>query len=43
MDDSAVGRAFELRESYRDQSMDFADASLIAAAESLSNDGNVYH
>lgn len=35
MDESAVGRAFELMEHYRDQAMDFADASLIVAAEVL--------
>jgi predicted nucleic acid-binding protein len=35
MDDSAVIRAFELMEKYADHPMDLADASLIAAAESL--------
>lgn len=34
-DDQAIGRAFELMLKYRDRSMDFADASLVAAAETL--------
>lgn len=33
--DGEIVRAFELMESYRDQRMDFADASIIAAAETL--------
>jgi predicted nucleic acid-binding protein len=32
-DDQAVGRAFELMLQYRDRPMDFADASLVVAAE----------
>ena len=35
MDDAALRRAMELMESYRDQPMDLADASLIVAAERL--------
>jgi predicted nucleic acid-binding protein len=34
-DDSSLNRAFELMERYADHPMDFADASLVAAAESL--------
>lgn len=34
-DDDAVVRAFELMETYGDKPMDFADASLITAAERL--------
>lgn len=34
-DDQAVGRAFELMLQYRDQPMDFADASLVVAAETF--------
>lgn len=33
--DEEVERAFELMETYRDQPMDLADASLVAAAETL--------
>jgi len=33
--DNWLARAFELMEQYRDQPMDLADASLVAAAESL--------
>jgi len=35
LDDQGVGRAFELMLRYRDRPMDFADASLVVAAESL--------
>jgi predicted nucleic acid-binding protein len=35
MDRSGVARAFELMETYADHAMDFADASLVVAAESL--------
>ena len=35
LDDQTVGRAFELMLKYRDQPMDFADASLVVAAETL--------
>jgi predicted nucleic acid-binding protein len=35
-DDRSLNRAFELMELYADHPMDFADASLVAAAESLS-------
>jgi predicted nucleic acid-binding protein len=35
LDDQSVGRAFELMVQYRDQPMDFADASLVVAAETL--------
>lgn len=35
MDQAAMARAFELMEQYGDHPMDFADASLIVAAESL--------
>ena len=35
MDAPQIDRAFDLMEEYRDLPMDFADASLIAAAESL--------
>lgn len=34
-DDRSLSRAFELMEVYADHPMDFADASLVAAAESL--------
>jgi len=33
--DAEIARAFELMEAYRDQRMDFADASIVAAAETL--------
>jgi predicted nucleic acid-binding protein len=35
MDQDALGRAFDLMEQYADHPMDLADASLVAAAESL--------
>jgi uncharacterized protein len=35
MDDAGIKRAFELMEQYADHPMDFADASLIVAAEAL--------
>ena len=35
LDGHSLMRAFELMEQYRDQAMDLADASLVAAAESL--------
>ena len=35
LDDQTVGRAFELMLQYRDQPMDFADASLVVTAETL--------
>lgn len=35
MDDAGITRAFELMERYADHPMDFADASLIVAAEAL--------
>ena len=35
LDQGRLSRCFELMESYADQSMDFADASLIVAAEAL--------
>ncbi|MGH7804749.1 MAG: type II toxin-antitoxin system VapC family toxin [Candidatus Binatia bacterium] len=35
MSAASVARAFELMRKYADQAMDFADASLVAAAESL--------
>jgi uncharacterized protein len=35
MDSAGLERAFELMEQYADHPMDFADASLIAAAEAL--------
>ena len=38
MNDPAVQRAFELMEEYADHPMDFADASLIVAAETLKTD-----
>lgn len=34
-DEAEITRAFELMETYGDQKMDFADASVIAAAETL--------
>ena len=35
LDDQTIGRAFELMLQYRDRPMDFADASLVVAAETL--------
>lgn len=35
MDNPAITRAFEVMEQYADHAMDFADASLVAAAEAL--------
>lgn len=35
MDDAALHRSFDLMDEYEDHPMDFADASLVAAAESL--------
>jgi uncharacterized protein len=35
LDDQSLSRAFELMQRYADVPMDFADASLVAAAEAL--------
>jgi predicted nucleic acid-binding protein len=37
LDDASLRRAFELMEQYADHPMDLADASLVAAAESLAS------